>query len=660
MRPRNGVALSLALGVLLAAASEHALPGGNLDASCGSDSTIRIDLDVDADRDGSVDDFFDEDGEDAWTRERGAIFSVRVEGTGPTDPAPLVVRSLGPALAPGERILLRVEEAEDLAAVRVLQPVEPEASERGDLDWPKDGTIEVTALVDPASPAFAGDPSGDVVFGIEGVRFAGLPEPAAFDGEIGFALELHRDGRILQSDRVTLRVAPWIALSTAEQSTAVFAMNASEPFLRTASSAPDAVGLDHSGRLVEIRRWGCSQWIQDHASIGYTGHPGGQARRIALLFSCGEDPLWPDAVLRELGVESFPFPGVSLERGGLFDGDAGGNLAVLPPGAEHPLGRIVIGDTASAELTAFLEAQAVQDPIVVPTRWLATGHLDEVIGFTEAPSEVVIADPRLALELLRGVPNPASALLFAEPRRAPLRTVGAVATDGLMLTADVDPRDGDWQYLRIVDDSASGSGAAGQVARIEVDGRGLWINRAWEAGEPRSPGQADWYIEPRPGDRFVLVEETRFWADGRGGDGSPAVITVRDLLSDEALIELNEILVAAKLDEIRSILDRAVDGLTFVPVPVLFTGSNEDFEAGRSARAFTPSLANFQPIAGDLYFPRPFGPPGPSGRDALEETVRQAFPNALFVDCWETYHRLGGGVHCGSLVLREPPTGPWW
>ena len=42
-------------------------------------SAVRIDLDVDTDRDGVVDDDLDEPGEDAWTPGRGAIFMVNLD-----------------------------------------------------------------------------------------------------------------------------------------------------------------------------------------------------------------------------------------------------------------------------------------------------------------------------------------------------------------------------------------------------------------------------------------------------------------------------------------------------------------------------------------------------------------------------------------------------
>ena len=42
-------------------------------------SAVRVDLDVDTDRDGVVDDSLDEAGEDAWTSERGAMFMVNLD-----------------------------------------------------------------------------------------------------------------------------------------------------------------------------------------------------------------------------------------------------------------------------------------------------------------------------------------------------------------------------------------------------------------------------------------------------------------------------------------------------------------------------------------------------------------------------------------------------
>ena len=51
-------------------------------------SAVRVDLDVDTDRDGVVDDHLDEAGEDAWTSQRGAIFMVNLDNDGGRDGRP--------------------------------------------------------------------------------------------------------------------------------------------------------------------------------------------------------------------------------------------------------------------------------------------------------------------------------------------------------------------------------------------------------------------------------------------------------------------------------------------------------------------------------------------------------------------------------------------
>jgi len=89
--------------------------------------------------------------------------------------------------------------------------------------------------------------------------------------------------------------------------------------------------------------------------------------------------------------------------------------------------------------------------------------------------------------------------------------------------------------------------------------------------------------------------------------------------------------------------------------------------------AFRPNLANVQVVsksarigargavipAGLLYFPRQFGPRNSESEDIFEKETRSRFASAVFVDNWDMYHRRNGGVHCGTVTIRDLPR-RWW
>lgn len=60
--------------------------------------------------------------------------------------------------------------------------------------------------------------------------------------------------------------------------------------------------------------------------------------------------------------------------------DYGGDLDVLPPHGAFPEGRLLAGKDISPALLAWLEAQGAQTPaVLVPTAWLGSGHVDDVV-----------------------------------------------------------------------------------------------------------------------------------------------------------------------------------------------------------------------------------------------------------------------------------------
>lgn len=97
--------------------------------------------------------------------------------------------------------------------------------------------------------------------------------------------------------------------------------------------------------------------------------------------------------------------------------DAMGNLETIPPyefnGKNFSAGRIVMGANQTAGRVPlslpFLQAQEMQDPLLIDTMWLEIQHVDEFLQFLPAKTSqmsrkwrVMVSDPLAALEILQG------------------------------------------------------------------------------------------------------------------------------------------------------------------------------------------------------------------------------------------------------------------
>lgn len=119
-----------------------------------------------------------------------------------------------------------------------------------------------------------------------------------------------------------------------------------------------------------------------------------------------------------------------------------GNIEVLPPHNDWPVGRIFLGthekrqpqvfpddalDWSGAEnldlramhprITRFLEAQRVQKPVALCCHWLTVGHVDEIVSAVPSSAnkfgfKVLLASPRLFYEILDALPNPQTTTVF--------------------------------------------------------------------------------------------------------------------------------------------------------------------------------------------------------------------------------------------------------
>ena len=175
-------------------------------------------------------------------------------------------------------------------------------------------------------------------------------------------------------------------------------------------------------------------------------------------------------------------------------------------------------------------------------------------------------------------------------------------------------------------------------------------------------------------------------AEGHGGralfagkaweEGPSASVTVNALLADRAFVAVNR--------RAQRHIDRAVEQLKvqvglqdedFVALPALFErdGFAEAYSADPSMEtliSYSPNPVNALIVDDVIVIPEPFGPLV-NGEDGFRRAIRERLEGAglgsqgqgltvHFVDTWDDYHVLLGGVHCGTNVSAPPAEQRWW
>ena len=678
-------------------------------------SAVRVDLDVDTDRDGVVDDDLDEAGEDSWTPGRGAMFMVNLDNDdGSRDGRPDAIDfDVRGAPASEDFVIDGSRDALDLTEIVIrIEGVEPGHVGSAVLSAPSLDHVKGVHIFDAIEPgrrSFWGGPTersasvdladrlpegGRTTLGVEGLFFR-YTEPMAYGGtfEDGYSGELELEltvtgvgGVPIGSDRVLLRVAPLVLLPNTQEAAEMWGRDSSladfRPFIQ------DMVAL-HTYHM------GGDQWTQDHVEIGFTHAPGRPKTHVVLrlprarLTTDGiedDTPEWPKEHLLAPDVGLFRFWNFHVDDG-LNAGDFGGNIEVLPPTSSWPLGRVLVGDTISPKLLRFLDDQGVQSPFRIGVEWLRVGHVDEALAIVPGIDgwSVVVADPARARAMLE--PLAPDAVFFARGRAASGRDLKASAGGsdaGLVDSQGTDFRRPEWdsmRYVRIYE----GTGA-GQVARIASRGKGiLAVDKVWQtptkaadvgfrgfresAAESVSglidgisaPPRGRWFEAPDETSRYVLVEDTLFWLDAVGRE-VPAVISVHEVRNDSLMWQLNEE-AASRLDEIVRRISRAAgEDVSVVRVPDFFMGSfAPDTGEIEDAFAFAPALANLQVAGGRVFFGQGYGPRDAGGGDILQGGFAALMPGPVHaIDGWDRYHRWTGNVHCFTYVKRAPFEFDWW
>ena len=577
-----------------------------------------VDLRVDVNRDGliSLDDPTDDEGEEAWSAERGAVFLPNVDDDaqacprgadlkglsddalagchdsandvvdGPEDEADLARLIVKPwAAAPDAaagRVWVAAAAAEQVRLFRRTadgwQLLSYVPVEGGALSWYLDLTVA--------------DLRTGVELGLEGRDF--VRSTTGWSGLVDVHLDVETAGSGIVSDLVQMRVAPLLLshhLQATEQAFASRVLGFDNSAFH-GSYDPVVEAAQLPGGLVDNGQF--DHWTQDWMEIGYATVPApdGQQRRLDVFMRSAnmERPGQPANALREAGREVYMSyhgmnsagytppvaPGHSQSMDSL---NSYGNTETIPPhthnGTTYPLGRILRGSTPSffpnPAVDDFFAAQRVQPTVFIDTSWLLVGHVDETVSFLKSSSPlgfvVLVNDPALAKKMLEDLVNQGQG-------------------DAVMFTGKA------------------------------------WIN---------------------------------FDTNGT----IPAQITVSGALADTDVMAESkraEVEVDAQLDVLRT--EVGIGDADLIPAPFLHMSSY-----GVSV-AYQPGTVNGQ-VLGDTVFasPRPHGPKI-GGVDPFEAQLTEALSKhgitVHFVEDWDMLHRLSGEVHCGTNTKRAPLPGVFW
>jgi protein-arginine deiminase len=415
-----------------------------------------VDLDVDTNRNGTVQEPADEAGEDAWTPALGAVFYYNIDdddnsnvvdyfdtavngANDALDLARIVVRQM-PSLPTTATLTITVSTAAR-GRVRIFR--------NNGGTWSQEYATGAAFNV-PAALAIA----GDVEMGIEArERYSPL-----WNGRVTLVLEARDStGTLLGTDTVLLKCAPWIMSSnlwTMEDLCVVNVGSSNANFRTALSSVCTTAGVTYVP--IPGGSYSYDPWVQDSHETGaiYLPASGVARRRIDNVLQCArwrqidawcQDSLWgPD----------FDFVQV-------FDNDNqstnyGGNLEVTGPLASYPWGRILVGGGTGVPIGGgnqftrrmvqsyrdYFDALEIQGPwLEISTEWLAVGHVDEITMVVPAPASqrgwaILIASPDLARANLQAVANNGggSLAVFAGRGGGWATTVNAILGNSSLMT----------------------------------------------------------------------------------------------------------------------------------------------------------------------------------------------------------------------------------
>lgn len=587
-----------------------------------------VNIHVDADRDGQVDDTpgprtwtpgkngsgailcvncDNDDGKSGAGEEKVDIADEKINGSGDlSDISPLDLRKLTNLPLDNCKIVLSVDTTplEYREFIRIFNRRINGATE---IIGPQTGAEKIFTESDF-------DGNGRIELGMEALAF---PFKAigrfrdSFDGYIKLHLRVEdTDGKTCHSEEVTVRVAPWILFNHMDVTEKVYVAKISTGqgvfdndgyFIRKLQNI-----VGNKLAIIPFSETGNGdRWAQDIMEIGFSGMPTASGHPIPVVVPTPNRgrvvAKYSENNMLGTGFGWYPAYGRGTSLNSF------GNLECSPPIPGYPYGRIIYGEPISQssmghlpmgdEMRALLEG-GIQAPIHLDTGWLLVGHVDEFMSFIPDESgthgfKIAFASPSLALQIVE-------------------QAYGHDEHSALF--------------------------------------RGIKMNNGTEmsilpTGQVSLPEFLPYQQHSTVG---MIVNDTDF---------KNIQSHVQNILNDQKNILMTELGLAES---------------DFIYLPVLFTSQSAILTSnaiGTDHVAFAPGSVNMlvvthSPSQLDLIIPKPFGP-RVNGECLFESAIKNAFSanesvTPHFVDCFLTYHILNGEIHCGTNSKRIPTKSKWW
>ncbi len=581
-------------------------------------ATPSIDLRADVNRNGIIDlDAADDDKEDTWDAQHGAIFLANIDDDAARCKATDAQgRQLSDEQLPNcndatDEVVNGADDEQDLAPLELI--AWPQAPMGTTAQFVVDADDKVRLFrklatgweaIDLSKPLPLGDLTQGATYGLEG---RDITRNQQWDGFVTVTMRVTVPQQAYYvpgtyDDVVKLRVAPVLTFfHTLPVETAYVSSMPNDPRTPTVLDPDSRVFVAALRAHLMTARPNSNlisptvfdQWTQDYFETGYASMPGTNgAQHVMKVF------------FRSANIEQTSFTSRGMRQAGrivfsLFRGkDAAGvqqidmtspdesqslnsfgNFETIPPyslGAKTwPLGRVIRGSipgfAPDQSFMGMTESQKYQGPeVTIDTSWLLVGHVDETMSFLKASSPrgwiLLVNDARLARQMLQ-------------------------------------------------DEVGKGNG-----------GVHLFVGQKW--------------------------------MDDNGNETS-ADTTIQALLNNTAVM-MASAEAAVKVDEQLAIVKRET-GITdaeIIKVPFL----HEDVQG--TSLAHQPGTVNLFVLDDhNLVVPDPHGPVI-GGKDLFKTHLEQAVApfgyTVLWLDDWNLYHRMAGEVHCGTNAFRSIPSTKWW
>lgn len=243
-------------------------------------------------------------------------------------------------------------------------------------------------------------------------------DASAWDGFVDVTITAKDGDRVVDSDRVRLRVAPLVTPSHLDAPEQLYTAYVDSAFNADVSAASTAVSLP---KVVQLQT--DDVWAQDYFEPAWASMPGpgGKPHVMHVNYRSAN---YSRGSLRRAGRAVYTLRGKDVGAVVAFDPkhsdsmdtlNSFGNFETIPPyeldGKRWPFGRVLRGKTATyypdPVFVKMVESQGMQDPIYVDTSWLVVGHVDEFFSFVPAQTPrgwaLLVADPRGAKTILDGL-----------------------------------------------------------------------------------------------------------------------------------------------------------------------------------------------------------------------------------------------------------------